>query len=63
MKADKNYLHASAYMNIRRLDLGFAIMKKSFVTVVNLRFLGDLSVMKPAPGVMTKFLTGTDHQT
>ena len=50
-------------MNIRRLDLGFVIMKKSFVTVVNLRFLGDLSVMKPAPGVMTKFLTGTDHQT
>ena len=31
--------------------------------VVYLRFLGDLSVMKPAPGVMTKFLTGTDHQT
>ena len=33
------------------------------LVVVYLRFLGDFSVMNPAPGLMTKFLTGTDHQT
>ena len=33
------------------------------LVVVYLRFLGDFWVMQPAPGFMTKFLTGTDHQT
>ena len=31
--------------------------------VVYLRFWGDFWFQQPKPGVMTKFLTGTDHET
>ena len=33
------------------------------LAVAWLRLYGDFCVQEPGPGVMTKFLTGTDHQT
>ena len=33
------------------------------VTLVSLKILGDIWYQKPAPGVLTKLLTGTDQQT
>ena len=33
------------------------------VIVVDLKYLGDFWLQKPAPGVLTKLLTGTDQQT